>query len=318
MSSISLIAYTIKVREKRKKSEYLSLDNIQGQTLHSILKECLEKYQTELFTKANSEKAITTKEIKVFSHTITGLMEAGEFGKAYPIKDRTNKKVFDKKKDHMAMPPHYFYIHLPDNSTHGYMALVKVGSQEMKGIFCSCLKTWLQTYDDNLILEVNPIAPHEFIKQFLERGRIKGIEMVKYNIPSEDLCEAEDDLFAVEKGKITVKIEANKTSAFVRIKDRFIKLLRQEQGNLFEAVPNVLNFEADKKFIEVETNGRQRKFNLQNIYNMNFYQDITDEIGIAVDGFPKFEDMDKAARVYIQDLISVEFTQIERQEDEED
>ena len=202
MAKTSLVGYSVKIRKKGSKRNYLNLYSFNGTTdLFNILSDYFSYYSPtsssntpySVYNVPNTDNKtiwIEDVDVKKGDRVIQGVIRTGEYGYRYPIVNYQNHKLsYMKKKDDAELIPLSFLLYIPNK---GDTPLEKMGiaifqrfkKNSLKGIFQSHFQDYFYKRFPDYILEMIPLTPEEVIQSFTN-GVITSAKLIAHSVPDD-------------------------------------------------------------------------------------------------------------------------------------
>lgn len=304
-----LEVYTIKIREKHKKNKnYLPLENFFGANdFLSFFQEYIKSFDQQLELNETKKKSLKLDSQSLSfdsaKRTISGIIESGDYGFAGTgVNVKTGKKSYDRTPDDTEIKPFYFLIYLPKKKGLGFILLQRLGIYGIHSVFKNHLNQFFESRFGNLKLDVEQFVSKELAKTFVERGNIKDLTLVRYNLPADIASKLGLEGYEQEIRSLELKIRAKSRLA---INDKAAAFMKDPNASFFEVKElEEIGFDENTK-VKVRSifNGNTRTIDLSNTGKIRPYYDIDVEITKDPDGHPLFESIDKVAKILIKELI---------------
>lgn len=303
MNQIALSTYSIRVKHKYL-NKYHPLSNIlNNYDLFELLIEYLHEINADISHHEKLQLLLTTKaNLHLEGRRISGIFERGEYGYQSNIYNLESEKIeYIRKVMDAELLPFYFCFYIPDGeSTRGVLILQRFGIYGIKGLVEIDLKHYIEK-KLNLILEINPLAPADMMKKFLDRGRVTKIRFIKYEIPRYlDKYFDKEGKFEEIGGYVEVRYVAGRNKN-MPIKGYLEQIIDQNQNP--SQVIELPDYEYENLKVEVTMGDSVRTLNLLKPDKLNTSYDITNDIEYGTDGHPDFSSIDEYTKDLLLDLI---------------
>lgn len=313
MVKINLSTYEISIINTQRK-EKIFLDNITYDSLHpeenpKSLMEILFRFFSEKKSKNEDfKKDYKLLEIRSFNtaedNIFFGEFSYGTYGTEHNIKNINDQNKENQKlnKDQSVLTPYYFYIEIPSHRKDGLVILESKGNAGIKILFEEWLDEFInKSSHTNLKLELKKFLPKKTIDTYLNKGFVKRLRFLSYRLPTDELEIL--DGYEPEEGYVELKIHINKENRKL-IKESMKSLLRNKNDEA-KKYKNVMgdNLETDDIKLEVDLNGSERTFTIDNLENAVPTRDITDELENGEDGHRTFESIHEKGKEYANDIL---------------
>ncbi len=318
MNKISLNSYSIKLWNN-KEGEYLMLDDVtkvdsnKKITLVSLFEEYLksrklkstqnQEYKKVIHVeKANISKILGKGNIVKYTY-INGIIESGNYGYSSEFIDVVNgNTVYKRDVSHAEMLPFYFNIGIQNSRTKGICILQNFRQYGIKTIFVDDFNNFLQIRYPNIELRLGTLLPKEYVKNFLNEGRLLKIRCIRYDIPK-DIADRYSLVDGSKESDIYDEyvINAKRNRKISNIKNDLIGYIESKKN--ISKIIEIRDFEYNKIKVEIELNGSRKVLDFSNFDNLNSSFDITDEIEIGKNGHPILKSIDNIAKIYLEQFL---------------
>jgi hypothetical protein len=298
---ISLVTYSLRVREKGKKDNNLKLDSCGDiGDFYNFLSRFFDYLKNESGRDEASKKLIQLAKIdnNNEARTFCGLIKTGEWGCESDIVNSKEGKVkYHKQFDDAEMLPFYFFIYIPKEKDEGIIILQRFGIHGMTTAFKNSLSRYLNIEHEELIAEINMLVPEGLIDQYINKGEYTKLILKKFKLPT-DLTDYYDDGDHKEiEGYAELRLVAYRNNYF-HMKKNLKKFLSKEKDKLIE----IKGFDYDDISIEVKLNQTTRKINLSDTSKLTPSYDVTSQIDIQPSGHPEYYSINEAAKMLFNDI----------------
>lgn len=294
--TIGLTAYSICVRDDS--SNQYELHDIFGNEFIEYLGGIAKKDKNEYEDNPVKENIFAINEVKVENvvdknkqalYDILYIrIKTGEYGEESEIVARKSGKVTHVKGDDEAdVMPFGFSIVVPSGKyANGVIMLQSLGRNGIVSVVKEKLNQYIKQIDNELRVAMNPILPKHYIKQYLNKGILKSIRLIRYNIPEDD-AENYGINAGVEK-TVEERIIRNPIGFAI---NKYDKLKEVIEGNRrYDEVIEIEDFETNDLKLEFKMGRRLKTVSMKNLDALVVNEDITDEVEIEK-GHPTFESL---------------------------
>lgn len=302
MTTITLDAYLVRVRKKRKHDKKgLPFNAYSGsRVLRNDAQGYLNNYQNSWSDIKHLKRSFQVSYFYNNAPWLDGYVETGEYGVGGKIIDTTKGTAAYKKRSTDAdTVPHYFSFCAPDNETAGLLLLQKYGIASIKGIFDLILRTQFRKKYKTLIMDIHPVVPQQVVKQLISSGDLSEVHFINHEIPS-DIADRFMGIAAAQEGTIEHVVKPKNRREMK--KDGILEFLdgKRDLQNIYHY--NDMPFDTIKATVDFE--GRERIIDLTKVSKFKASYNITDDVDVDNDGHPKLTSIREIAREYSKDLAS--------------
>lgn len=303
---ISLAAYTIRVRGKRKNKEdkdpeYRKLSAYDGyKDLHEDIISFLKKLKTDTTDKTYM-LYMRPKSVEREGRFISGILESGSYGRSSNILDTTTDSVTYKKKwEDADVLPFYFLFYIPENTNEGILLLQRTGKFGIKKRLGRFLSNFFHRENKGFLIELNALVQEELVKRALRKGIIKKLRCVKFKAPTDRV-----DGFDEGHKEVPLQMEVVMSGYTVPLREKIIDFLDPKTDSGVKSLVELrdFNFDYDTVKVEVDIDGSIKTFDLGSLQKVRTYYDITDSVELKADGQPTLSSIKKATRIYLDEVI---------------
>ncbi|MBN1042775.1 hypothetical protein DVW07_11975 [Clostridium botulinum] len=301
MNNVSLVLYVIRCRSIEDK-KYINLDNISGKTLVEVFNDyCSER--KNISRNDGLKKAINIKTININKNSFSGQLETGKYGYSSKIKEVTTSIITHEKTDKEAeMIPLFFNGVVPDNAYKALVALEKFRTFGCKTILENDLNKFLEEKDYKVKIDLHPILPEKVAKQYLSKGNICRMRLVKHSVPKDIADIYKDQYKNGEFGTFEYVINPKKNK-YLPFKSDINKFLNNSIG--LKNIIEVQGIDYDNIKVEVEIGNKKRTISLNNISKLTGDIDVSNDIEFEIDGHPKYSSILDISKDIIKEYINV-------------
>lgn len=149
-------------------------------------------------------------------------------------------------------------------------------------------------------MELKSFLPENVIDAYLDKGVVKRIRFFSNTLPVDKLDILEE--YEPEEGYVELKYHINKNKR-KPIGKTFKSLMKNKSGEA-EEYKNIIddNLETDTIKIEVDLNGSERTFTINNLKNAVPARDISNELEEGDNGHRTYESIHKKGKEYADDI----------------
>jgi hypothetical protein len=301
VATISLGAYTIRVRRHREE-DYLPLDDLPGGLeLFSLLRSFLGEIAINAVHNETEKRLITARAIQHSGSRIQALLETGEYGyESDLLSAKTRKKRFRRGRDDAEMLPFHLEADLPHGSTTGLLVLQRFKTFGIRRAFEKTFTSWLSTRRTAVVIEINPLLSTEAAAEIAKQNGVKKIRLIRRAIPK-DLADRVKFLDGKEVlGSMEIVLKAH-AGLFYRLKTAAIDA-KKGQTTLkgYDELLEQLDCDAIK--VEVSTATGSRVLDFSNMMKLRTTYDISNEVRLGKDGHPELESIREISSDYLTEI----------------
>lgn len=304
MASISLESYLVKVNEKNT-DKSLDFNNIGSEniSLNEIILDYLDtRRQGKLIESTEKLLQIQEYDFDGGKEFIRGRLERGAYGFSSKIINiESNVLKYDKAANEAEMLPFYFLTFLPNSYNRGLLLLQTFGQYGFKTDLEKDLNDYVSEVGLNIKIIINSLAPKKVIENYLEKGSIKKMRLIKYNLPDDITDWQSQDRFE-DECYMEVSINAKKQKNINYYKNGILKLINREIENDELVEIEGFNFDYDEVKVELKVGKKRRTINLTDTTQVRGKFDVTEQVNIMDSGHPTYESIDREAEGLILDL----------------
>lgn len=256
-----LDVFTLKIREKGNKDNFLNLDDIAGFNLIDEISQYIGK-NIYLFKIDNTnERTSRIERNDLNGDSLFCRIKIGKFGESSEIVDTlSGSGVFHKEKEHSDTIPLFFHMYVKENSNVAIFHIQRIGNKTLLPEIRNILSNVLTSLrEDKFIFELRPLKEIISLSDFLKNSR--G-ELTSINITLED--KNEDDLL---QPPVIILKPKNRKQFPEKMQQKVIETTLNGQMNaLKELLPkNIRNIRISSVEVELKmTNNGKIKVNLLN------------------------------------------------------
>lgn len=305
-----LEVYTIKIREKFKKEKnYLPPENFMGANdFLTFFHDYIKSFDQQLELNEDQKKSLKLdSESLSFSsakRTISGIIESGDYGfSGTGFNINTGKKSYERTPDDTEIKPFYFLIYIPKGKGVGFILLQRLGVYGIHGIFKRHLNNFFESRFPDLKLDVEQFVSKELAKTFVEKGSIKDITLVRYDLPADIATKIGLKGYQKEIKSLELKI---KSKSRFHINNKAASFMNNPNSSFFEVKElEDIGFDDEARVkVKSKYNGNVRTIDLSHTGQIRPYYDVDNEVEKNSDGHPIFTSIDNIAKSLIEELTS--------------
>lgn len=192
-TTAKLDVFTLRIREKGNKENYLKLNDIAGFNLIEELSQYLGKniYLFKIDNQAERTSRIERNDLS--DNSLFCRIKVGKFGVSSEIVDTlSGSGIFHKEKEHSDTIPLFFHVHSVKESYEATLHIERSGNRtllpEIKNILTAVLTN---LRDDKFVFEIKPSKKTITIANFINsgQGQLSSISLTLKNIFNNDFLE---------------------------------------------------------------------------------------------------------------------------------
>jgi len=315
-ATIGLSAYTIRLKERNQQSnEWLAFKQGGAVDAHQMIHGILLKLKNKVvdFSGIDDDPSSVSRRVsKAFrirtlrrsrqKGTIWGLVECGDYGRASTLVNvESGKQTHRKTKDEADMPPYYFRIEVPDDSTVAVLVAQRIGISGLKGILGAAIRRGISSL--GYTVKFGTLTPSDLLQAYLTQGQVEEIRVLTHSQPN-------DPRDAIKH----TKINGQKIAAGTKL-ELSLKRKNGLTGAISAAVGVMTHVKNVRELVEVygldnpeevsvvvEKGGSRRTFKTINPGEIGIKYDITDDVAYDSNNNPKFGSINKIARDWCAEL----------------
>lgn len=307
MPSIQIMPYHVRVRAYRDPDMIYALNDLPGgYRLTGLLGDYLHTRKSQPFQDTEAHRLLSVDHISQTPPLVSGVLLTGDYGyEADLVNFETMTPAYHRTVEDAELIPFYFMADLSTDGQQGVLLLQRFGVFGAKTVFCQDFEQFISSYfsdSDKVVLEINPILDANLASQWLERGRVVNIALVRQELPS-DVADYLDssNLPHPEIKEAQLSLQIKRNSGFTRIWKEKINNVLVGRSNVKEII-EVPSFEPDTVRVEIVIDGARRVIDLVNSARIRAYYNVTDEVDLGPNGHPVFTSIDAIAIGIIQSL----------------
>ncbi|KOA94882.1 hypothetical protein ADU76_02465 (plasmid) [Clostridium botulinum] len=302
MNNVSIVLYIIRMRNLENK-KYLNLNKDKGFSLISLLNEYCEDRKL-ISCDEKLKRAINIEKINIHEVSFHGRLETGSYGYSSNIKDVSSSELIHKKTNgEVEMINLFFQGYVPKDAYKGLLSLERFRGHGCKTVLEDDLNKFLEEKGYKCKLTFHPILPEKVAKQYLIRGQICKMRLVKHSIPEDVADIYKDEYKNGQFGTFEYVFNARKNSKLPIFKNNINKFLNNsiKLSNIIE----INGMEYDNIKVEVEIGGKKRTISLGNLSKLSGNIDISNEVEFDIEGHPKYSSILNISTNILDEYIPV-------------
>lgn len=306
---ISLVIYGLSVVNNENKRVFLDeivddnsfLDVVEAYIKNNILRYTRNSSKEILFQfeQVNTE-TVKNDDGQERYQILYGRVKTGEYGIESELVDVQTGAITNRTSNQADMMPFGFCIAVPLGKVNSAVIILQtMGTYGMKTSLQHHLQKGLTDKSPGLQLLLRPIAPKEYIDRYFNKGTLKKIRMIRYEIP-----EDESDKFGINYGVKQTKEERiiHNPLGFMERKKRQIQEWAAGQRS-YTNIIEIDGFEYDDLKLEFTLGGTEKTFNLKDMNNLVVNEDITGRI-MQKGGHPVYDSLRTIMKETAQDYLA--------------
>lgn len=313
MVKMNLFTYYISLENDQ--HEEVNLSNIRYTNLFpKTIPKSLHEILTLFFNRNLNETNYFKKDKKVMQikclknkpdNIFYGEFDYGTYGTAHVVKDiNTNEKVSEINTTEYAGTPYYFIIYIPENRKKALLILESKNNIGIKGLFEYGLRKFIKDITfENLKLKIESFLPEQIIYKYIDYGTLNKIRFRSAKIPVDELEILENH--EPEEGYVELKVHLYKEKR-QNLSDKIKNLIKNknQEATEYSKIPGT-NIDTDEIKFEIDLNGSERTFTIDNLENAVPAVDITNDVEpLGENGHRTFEKIHGVASNYLKDILS--------------
>lgn len=306
-ATIGLSAYTLRLRHRHSKDvEWLTLARKGQVDAWEMLHRHLLDLKNQVVTESSASRAFRL--IRLVSDgkegAFSGVIEAGDYGRANPIIDiQSGQTTHHKRVSEADMPPFYFRIHVPNGGTTAVLATQRIGPQGVK----SAIETDLRSHFGSLGFTARfaTLTDNDLLNAYLTHGNVNEISVIHH-------AEAADPRDAIKRSRINGERPPAGTKMAITFSQRngFAADFLRTAASVFHKTRNanelveVYGLENPEEVaFSIEMEGKSKLFRLMHPQEIGVQYDVTGDIKYDADNHPVFDSIDRLAREWCKSLM---------------
>jgi hypothetical protein len=317
--SIGLSAYNLRLKNARKRNEdFLTMQSIGDinayELFHQYLLERLNNIRRVVHKKdeeSASSPAIVAKVFKLVdlktdkaSQTFSGLIHAGECGRANSIYNTVSGEVaHEKTLTEADMPPFYFRLHVPDGKKKAVLILQRTGLHGLKSAIDRDMSLWFS--EKKLTLTMASLTDNDLLERYLTFGTVDEITVITHKQQADSRTLLNNSRIAGHKPPKGMRVELKMSSAegFAKRTIEVAKKAVRRTGDVKDLVEVEGLDNPEEVIFRVDYDGKPKKFSIQHAPELGISYDVTDEIAYDSKNHPVFSSIDQLAVQHCMELM---------------
>lgn len=251
------------------------------------------------FTQVYLERICNTDEQEIFS-VLYGSVKTGEYGEQSEIVNiDTGNVTYNKGDDEADVMPFGFALAIPAGEMdNGIIIIQTLGSRGIKRALHKRINSYIKNIDNDLRVEITPVLPRTVLNEFFEKGVLKSIRFIQYNIPDD-----EADRFGLNHNIESVRKEVVFRNPVGFIQNKALEFDEWRRGTRsYDEIVQIDDFEYDELKMDFKIGKTSKTISLSNIEDLQMTIDISDSVSTE-GGHPVFEslkdEMKETAKQYL-------------------
>jgi hypothetical protein len=297
-------SYAIRIKHKDSKNgNYLKLDKFDGRSnLIDIIRQYIGEYSIKTGTIELRNQLFTTSLLKTDKRFFSGRIFVGEYGFTTNIVNIQSGAVsYRKRKSDADLHPYDFLFYIPEASDGAILLILKKSGQGPLSIIETILKHQFNKNfkSNNISMEINPLQIASAI-DFLNKGDLKKIRYTKTEVPSDIADKVNGDRNKTQ-GSIELIVKPER-GLNLNPKNYIDYLFGKYEGeNIYEFHGIIF----DNIKAQIDVNGRKRTISISNHSGVKASYEVTEELGIANDGFAEHESTIEHMQSILSDICNI-------------
>lgn len=289
-----LLCYNFDIRKVRK-FDYYDLNAFDGRTdMLDYLQGLVERLDHETICSSDGKRKVyrdSTCKLSKDDRCIVGQLRTGRTGFGSDIEDSTTKqKKAHKDPKDLESISLMFMIYVPDKGIKGHLIC-----QDHDGLNpSSCLRAYLsdsfKSDFPKYYLHFNAAVFEQIIDQYVADGTLMAVELRRV-IHERDVLDAiNPDTSRIGNHYISVRYSAGRNAELKKsLVKQIEKIYKKKQERRF------LEVDFDKAFVTLKRGGKERKLNMEYIYNNANVWPLSNDILLDKDRIPEYNEVKKEA-----------------------
>lgn len=240
--------------------------------------------------------------------SIRGYFQAGAGGDNFNIMNTTtnNREFIVKSTVHISTKNIFYYLHVPKDSTEGFLVLQKIRSFGIK----TDLKTSLQyrlkdILPKGCIIKIHNRIPYSLYEEMINYGDLKKIDFIKNTVP-----QTMKDFISNNKQARRVKGTMTQT---LKMKDGFGREWKDKLTTILTSKDlsnQRIDFPEDQEYFdevsfEIELNGKIKTFHAINKAKVQPSIDVTKDVIMDQNNTPTIESLIAISKELIKEILTI-------------
>lgn len=289
-----LMCYNFDIRRVRG-NDYCDLFAFDKETdLYDYLIGLVEELEKNSICAPDNKRMVyrnSTCKLSKKDRSITGQLRAGRTGFGSDIEDsETRHKKTHKEPEDLEAITLLFMIYVPEKGIKGHLIL-----QDHDGLNGStCLRSYLsETFKGDFPkyrLRFNLAVFEEIIDQYVKDGALVAVELRRAVAEREILDALNPDTNKIGNPYVTIRYSAGRGGELKKsIVKQIDKIYKKRQERRF------LEVDFETAFVILKRGGKERKLNMEQIYNNANTWPLSEEISLDRDRIPIYVEVEKEA-----------------------
>jgi hypothetical protein len=299
MASISIAAYSVRVRPKRS-DKYEVFGSFDGKTsFGDVVDQFLAYLAKDHAHDVAAQSLQRARDLETDGDVRSGILEAGEYGYGAELIDvESGKMSYERLAGEAELYPFYFLISTPAKRDRGVMLFQRHGAKGVYTSFSAEFRRWFGDKYPDYFLVFSRLVPPEVMK-FLLSGRLKAIEITTFSVPKDQTDKIPFLGNVQDVGEVTTTYTARKTKYLS--KAGWLKRVLGGNAQLLE-IPDSIGNLGDRVRVSVEYEGKLRQVDFAKPDSIAPYIDCSSEVKLGENGHPKRDSIHAYAEDLLQEL----------------
>lgn len=285
---------------KNDANEKIELHDIQGETIleqlsvaiNAEINTYIKDNRTEkvfCFTQVDVERICNIDAQESFS-VLYGRVKTGEYGEQSEIVNiETGDIAYNKGDDEADVMPFGFALAIPAGEMdNGIIIMQTLGSSGIKRALHKRMDAYIKNIDNNFRVEITPVLPRTVLNEFFEKGVLKSIRFIQYNIPDD-----EADRFGLNHNVESTRKEVIFRNPVGFMQNKALEFDEWRCGaRTYDNIVQIDNFQYDELKMDFKIGKTSKTISLSNIEDLQMTIDISDSVKID-GGHPVFDSLKK-------------------------
>ena len=315
MGSVSLSTYSFRLYDQEDKKNQEDKKPVRFGDLNISPYLAIDRYLTlrrENCSLQEKEKRIwkTCEILKNGDRILSGIIQSGEYGYENELINVENsKKSYYKLKSDAEMHPFYFLMEFPDNKDEGIIILQRFKQMGIKTVLFSDLSKHLGSVYPGYQIRFNTLTPTNLFRQYLEKGKLKKIRMIKYGSHRDIMDDYATDDHDEQKYIIETIISAKRDSFVPKYiinhlgRDHLKDFIVGDPiAEMVDTLDIIESFAPEEIKLQINIGKTQKTLIVDGEKMGRPSFDITEKIKISNNGHPELMSIDKEARQLLSEI----------------
>ena len=297
MPSITLAAYTLKVRYKSQRDiEELGSFGEDAHDLHPILAGYLNELIANATLDEQNKKMLEVSSVNLNDRELKGVIQHGEWG--YPTQGknfRTGRVSYTRTQDDVEPFPFYYLISVPEHARVGIVILQRFGHLGVRQQLLGYFKRRFDEQFPDFSINIAPAAPGALVDEYTGAGAtVRAIRFIQFRLPPNLEDRYPNVQEAMKEAYAEFVIYAKKTSRGLRGLMADVRNAIHNEGGV-QRLTEIADTEANRIKVAVKFGGRTRTLELADTLKMRAYYDITNQVRLNDVGLPRYASINRLA-----------------------